>query len=112
LTDADFKAMVAGPNVTPGSVLDSVAAKVLELYPADPAVGSPYGTGDELFGLPASYKRHASLSTSIHIRSVRTRGNLSDLSIQSGRHNFRCSQEDVVSSCSEVWRQDVWVSLY
>ncbi|KAJ2916227.1 hypothetical protein MD484_g4190, partial [Candolleomyces efflorescens] len=61
LTDADIKAMVAGPNVTAGSVLDSVANKVLELYPADPAVGSPYGTGDELFGLPASYKRHASL---------------------------------------------------
>ncbi|KAJ2932844.1 hypothetical protein H1R20_g4251, partial [Candolleomyces eurysporus] len=61
LTEAEFKAMVAGPNVTPGSVLDSVADKILELYPADPAVGSPYGTGDELFGLPASYKRHASL---------------------------------------------------
>ncbi|RXW15272.1 hypothetical protein EST38_g10583 [Candolleomyces aberdarensis] len=61
LTDADFKAMVAGPNITPGNVLDSAADKVLELYPADPTVGSPYGTGDELFGLPASYKRHASL---------------------------------------------------
>ncbi|KAJ2929060.1 hypothetical protein H1R20_g8034, partial [Candolleomyces eurysporus] len=61
LSEAEIKAMVAGPNITPGSVLDSVADKILELYPADPAVGSPYGTGDELFGFPASYKRHASL---------------------------------------------------
>ncbi|KAJ2921870.1 hypothetical protein H1R20_g15226, partial [Candolleomyces eurysporus] len=34
---------------------------VLTLYPEDPSVGSPYGTGVELFGLPASYKRHASI---------------------------------------------------
>ncbi|KAJ2921867.1 hypothetical protein H1R20_g15225, partial [Candolleomyces eurysporus] len=35
--------------------------QVLTLYPEDPAVGSPYGTGNELFGLPPSYKRHASI---------------------------------------------------
>jgi hypothetical protein len=37
--------------------LEATTDKVLELYQADPAVGSPYRTGDELFGLPASYKR-------------------------------------------------------
>lgn len=42
--------------------LDNTIDHILTLYPEDPAVGSPYGTGNELFGLPASYKRHSSIS--------------------------------------------------
>ncbi|KAJ2921732.1 hypothetical protein H1R20_g15364, partial [Candolleomyces eurysporus] len=64
LTDEALKAALIAANVSPGgspSALDAAIDRVLELYPADPAVGSPYGTGDELFGLPASYKRHASI---------------------------------------------------
>ncbi|KAJ2916198.1 hypothetical protein MD484_g4209, partial [Candolleomyces efflorescens] len=62
LTDDDLKAMLLRMNGSPGGgVLDAVIDKILELYPADPTVGSPYGTGDELFGLPESYKRQASI---------------------------------------------------
>ncbi|KAG2008180.1 carotenoid ester lipase [Coprinopsis cinerea AmutBmut pab1-1] len=38
-----------------------VADRILELYPDVPALGSPYGTGDELWGLPSIYKRASSL---------------------------------------------------
>ncbi|KAF5310382.1 hypothetical protein D9611_012081 [Ephemerocybe angulata] len=49
------------PAATTEQELNRTVDKLLELYPEDPAVGSPYGTGEELFGLPASYKRVASL---------------------------------------------------
>jgi carboxylesterase type B len=64
-----LKAMLIAINTSPGgspSVLEATADKILKLYPEDPAVGSPYGTGDELFGLPASYKRHASIGRCLH----------------------------------------------
>ncbi|EAU89349.2 lipase I [Coprinopsis cinerea okayama7 len=38
-----------------------VSDRILELYPDVPALGSPYGTGDELWGLPSIYKRASSL---------------------------------------------------
>ncbi|KAG9118566.1 hypothetical protein FRC07_006866, partial [Ceratobasidium sp. 392] len=35
--------------------------ELLKFYPIDPAAGSPYGTGNETFGLAAQYKRLASV---------------------------------------------------
>jgi hypothetical protein len=35
--------------------------KLLELYPDDPALGSPYNTDNETFGLDSGWKRAASL---------------------------------------------------
>lgn len=49
------------PAATTDQELNKTVDALLKLYPADLAVGSPYGTGEELFGLPASYKRVASL---------------------------------------------------
>lgn len=46
--------------------LEAAVAGLLERYPEVPSIGSPYGTGDELFGLPASYKRHASICSYPH----------------------------------------------
>jgi carboxylesterase type B len=69
LTEKDLKAMLVAINASPGSssmALEATTDKVLELYQEDPAVGSPYRTGDELFGLPASYKRHASIRKCLH----------------------------------------------
>lgn len=43
------------------TAIRSVLDRVLNRYPADPKLGSPYGSGDELFGLPPSYKRVASI---------------------------------------------------
>ncbi|KAF5310384.1 hypothetical protein D9611_012083 [Ephemerocybe angulata] len=64
LSDQDFKDLLVLqhlPAVTTPLELNNTADRLLELYPDDPAVGSPYGTGTELFGLPSSYKRYASL---------------------------------------------------
>ncbi|KAF5340692.1 hypothetical protein D9611_007311 [Ephemerocybe angulata] len=49
------------PAATTDQELNKTVDALLKLYPADPAVGSPYGTGEVLFSLPASYKRVASL---------------------------------------------------
>lgn len=64
LSDEDLKDMLViqhSPAITSQVGLNSTVDKILELYPDDPTIGSPYGTGAELFGLPSSYKRHASL---------------------------------------------------
>ncbi|RXW22770.1 hypothetical protein EST38_g3072 [Candolleomyces aberdarensis] len=73
LTDEDLKAMLIRLNTSPGGSpgIEVTADKVLELYPADPAVGSPYGTGDELFGFPESYKRHASIFGDMNFEAPR-----------------------------------------
>ncbi|KAJ2920605.1 hypothetical protein H1R20_g16490, partial [Candolleomyces eurysporus] len=64
---------IAGTNLDEGTsfsshtslsdqdALSAMLDQVLTLYPEDPSVGSPYGTGNELFGLPASYKRLSSI---------------------------------------------------
>lgn len=69
----DFKAMIVeghSPPTVSQQALEEVADKLLELYPDDPTVGSPYGTGDELFGLPRSFKRSAALSMSDLLSSL------------------------------------------
>ncbi|KAG7439417.1 alpha/beta-hydrolase [Guyanagaster necrorhizus] len=61
-TDGDIKDYIqttysAFPPYIPDAILD----RFLELYPNDPSLGSPYGTGNESFGLPVGYKRLASM---------------------------------------------------
>ena len=34
---------------------------ILQMYTDDPAVGSPFGTGNETFGLSSEYKRVAAM---------------------------------------------------
>lgn len=41
--------------------MEKVATRILELYPDVPALGSPYGTGNETFGLSSQYKRFAAI---------------------------------------------------
>ena len=57
------------PLVSP-DVLNATADKLLELYPDDPALGSPYGTGVQTFELPDGFKRQASLCTSSDFPSI------------------------------------------
>ncbi|KAL0945837.1 hypothetical protein HGRIS_012120 [Hohenbuehelia grisea] len=52
-------------------VLEAAADKVLQLYPDDPAVGSPYGTGNNTFGLGSQFKRGASLMGDLFFHSSR-----------------------------------------
>ena len=41
------------------------ANKLLKLYPDVPALGSPYNTGNETFGLDSQFKRLAAISETI-----------------------------------------------
>jgi acetylcholinesterase len=41
--------------------LRSDIRQLLKLYPDDPIIGSPYGTGNETFGFDSNYKRLASI---------------------------------------------------
>ncbi|KAJ2916213.1 hypothetical protein MD484_g4189, partial [Candolleomyces efflorescens] len=64
LLDQELKDSLAALNSPPirsSSSLNVTIDRLLGLYPANPSVGSPYGTGDDVFGLPPSYKRDASI---------------------------------------------------
>ena len=39
----------------------NISNALLELYPDDPALGCPFGTGNETFGLSSQYKRSAAM---------------------------------------------------
>ncbi|TYJ58286.1 hypothetical protein B9479_000829 [Cryptococcus floricola] len=49
------------------ATLDSL----LDLYPADPTVGSPYDTGNDTFGLQPAYKRFASIVGDLKFQAPR-----------------------------------------
>ena len=66
LTTAGIRANIIGsysPPLTSEALLEATADKLLELYPDDPALGSPFNTGNQTFGLPSGFKREAALST-------------------------------------------------
>ncbi|KAK0499036.1 extracellular triacylglycerol lipase precursor [Armillaria luteobubalina] len=52
-------------SVFPPYLSDAILDRLLELYPDDPSLGSPYGTGNETFGLPVGWKRVASMTGDI-----------------------------------------------
>ena len=64
LTTADINASIIAnyspPLVTPADLQDA-ANTLLELYPDIPALGSPFNTGNETFGLLTGYKRAAAI---------------------------------------------------
>ena len=49
------------PPIVPPSLLDDVARNILRLYPDIPALGSPFGTGNDTFGLSSVYKQAAAI---------------------------------------------------
>ncbi|KAF7365814.1 Carboxylic ester hydrolase [Mycena venus] len=52
------------PGVTDDELSDKID-QLLMLYPDDPALGSPYNTGNETFGLPSGWKRSTSIYSNI-----------------------------------------------
>ncbi len=44
------------------AALEHAADQILELYPDIPALGSPFNTGNETFGLSSQFKRLAAIS--------------------------------------------------
>jgi len=59
LKDALFR--LHSPPLVSAAQLNSTIDALLNLYPDVPSQGSPFNTGNELFGLPSSYKRQAAL---------------------------------------------------
>jgi len=63
-------------NFTPSAVgrgtplLDSTVDQLLQLYPDDPALGSPFNTGDNDFGVPG-FKRSAAISGDVLFQAPR-----------------------------------------
>ncbi|KAL0947591.1 hypothetical protein HGRIS_013680 [Hohenbuehelia grisea] len=51
--------------------LSNAADRLLELYPDVPALGSPFGTGNETFGLSSQFKRIAALQGDLGFHSQR-----------------------------------------
>lgn len=49
------------PSIVPESELLRTANKLLQLYPDIPALGCPFNTGNETFGLSSQFKRAAAL---------------------------------------------------
>ena len=45
--------------------------KILTLYPDDPALGSPFGTGNETFGLSSQFKRASALLGDVTFQAPR-----------------------------------------
>ncbi|KAJ8072263.1 hypothetical protein PM082_015822 [Marasmius tenuissimus] len=58
------------PDVT-REILNDTIDRLLELYPDIPALGSPYNTGNETFGLPRGYKRWTSIHGDLAFDSQR-----------------------------------------
>lgn len=56
---ANFTPSPLGPDA-----LSAVVDKVMSLYPDDPSLGSPFGTGRETFGAGPGYKRGSAVRTS------------------------------------------------
>ncbi|CDO72172.1 hypothetical protein BN946_scf184970.g24 [Trametes cinnabarina] len=53
------------------SAVDAAVMRLLQLYPDDPAQGSPYGSGNNTFGLGSEYKRAAAIGGDVWFHSVR-----------------------------------------
>ncbi|KAL0567147.1 hypothetical protein V5O48_014846 [Marasmius crinis-equi] len=51
--------------------LEDAVDKLLGLYPDDPALGSPFNTGDQLFNLTSQYKRWAAINGDMLFQSTR-----------------------------------------
>ena len=64
-----LSALLSPPIVSPETFVATIA-RLLELYPDVPALGSPFGTGNATFGLSSEYKRYAALCECAPLYSV------------------------------------------
>ncbi|CAA7263293.1 unnamed protein product [Cyclocybe aegerita] len=74
LTEDDIRATIISslsPPLVAPSLLNSTADELLKLYPDDPALGSPFNTGNQTFGLPPGFKRQAAIMGDITFQSQR-----------------------------------------
>lgn len=73
-SEAELSAFIIAnytPALTDIPTLQAAAAKLLTLYPEDPALGSPYNTGSNTFGLSPVFKQASSLLGDVIFQSLR-----------------------------------------
>ncbi|KAK7007697.1 carboxylic ester hydrolase [Favolaschia claudopus] len=66
----DVITALVSPSVSPTKLERSVQ-KILQLYPDDPSLGSPFNTGNATFGLSSQFKRTAAIAGDITFQSQR-----------------------------------------
>ena len=67
-----FLTLVDQPfTINPPLAFQQDVARLLQLYPDNPALGSPFGTGNETFGLSSQYKRAAALVGDVCFEATR-----------------------------------------
>ena len=68
----NFFTLYADPlDPHPSTTLQNALATFLDLYPNDPARGSPFGTGNDTFGLGSEYKRVAEMAVDVAFNGPR-----------------------------------------
>ena len=59
------------PYINASSEYENDVTQLLQLYPNDPALGSPFGTGNNTFGLNSEYKRMSAIFGDVSFQSLR-----------------------------------------
>ncbi|KAF8961997.1 esterase 1 [Flammula alnicola] len=59
------------PSLVSPAAQAATIERILQLYPDEPALGSPFGTGNNTFGLSSEYKRFAAIWGDVLIQSPR-----------------------------------------
>ncbi|KAG6893353.1 hypothetical protein C0992_010363, partial [Termitomyces sp. T32_za158] len=59
------------PPIVSAQNLENTADKLIELYPDIPALGSPFNTGNETFGLSSVYKQSAAIEGDLAFQALR-----------------------------------------
>ncbi|KAK7045834.1 hypothetical protein VNI00_007248 [Paramarasmius palmivorus] len=62
---------IMSPSPRGEDALEAAVNHLLRLYPSDPCLGSPFGTGNSTFGLSREYKRLAAIVTDLLIHAER-----------------------------------------
>ena len=68
----DFLDVIDQPfTTTPSAAFQGDIKELLELYPDNPSLGSPFGTGNNTFGAGAEYKRAAAIVDDVAFQAPR-----------------------------------------
>ncbi|KAF9472628.1 alpha/beta-hydrolase [Pholiota conissans] len=70
LTDT-LTAMASPPDIVNSTSLEETVQEIEKLYPDIPALGSPFGTGNNTFGLNGEFKRFASVFGDFVFQSIK-----------------------------------------
>ncbi|KAF7370188.1 Carboxylic ester hydrolase [Mycena sanguinolenta] len=72
-TTDDLRLYIASqlPGISDPAQMNTTINQMMQLYPHDPALGSPFGTGNETFGLSPEWKRGAAISCDVNFAGVR-----------------------------------------